>query len=137
MTKTELFNLCETHYYDSFRKPLNRCQAEYTDTVEFNDGSQWIILRSYDTIVAAYSLGSMTVYIRDYYSATTVQHISKFVARMRDEHVLECVVYLYHRSDNIVLVYTPGNKYVVRKWGEFHDLVERDYKPLITICENH
>lgn len=137
MTKTELFEQCEKHYYDSHTKPLNRCQAEYTDIVYFDDSTAWIILRSYSTIVAAYSCASGTVYVRDYYSATTVQHVTKFMQKISTDFYIICVVYLYKRSDDIVVRYYRNSDTPYHKWREFHNLVERDYKPIITIIENY
>ena len=137
MTKTELFEQCEKHYYDSYIKPLNRCQAEYTDIVYFDDSTAWIILRSYSTIVAAYSCGSESVYVRDYYSATTVQHVTKFMRKISTNFDIARVAYLYKRSDNIVVKYYRNSEPRCHKWREFHDLVERDYKSIIYIYENY
>ena len=137
MTKTELFEQCEKHFYDSHIKPLNRCQADYTDIVIFDDSTAWIILRSYSTIVAAYSCASGTVYVRDYYSATTVQHVTKFMQKISTDYDITRVAYLYKRSDNIVIRHFRNSDIPYHKWCEFHDLVERDYKPIITIYENY
>lgn len=137
MIKTELFEQCEKHYYDSYTKPLNRCQAEYTDIVYFDDSTAWIILRSYSTIVAAYSCGSATVYVRDYYSATTAQHVTKFMRKISTDFDITRVVYLYKRSDNILVKYFRDSCPRYHKWSEIKNLVERDYKPVITIYENY
>lgn len=40
--------------------------------------SKWILLQSYKTIVAAYDKISDTLYVFDYYSHTTCQHVAKF-----------------------------------------------------------
>ena len=42
------------------------------------DFSDFLILRSYSTIVAAYQFSTNILWVFDYYSATTAQHVSKF-----------------------------------------------------------
>lgn len=42
------------------------------------DNSDFIILQSYSTIVAAFQRSTGILWVFDYYSSTTVQHIAKF-----------------------------------------------------------
>ncbi len=135
MTKTELFEQCEKHFHDSYIKPLNRCQAENTSTVCFDDSTQWIILRSYSTIVAAFSCVSGTVYVRDYYSATTVQHVTKFMQKISADFYIVRIAYLYKRSDNIAAIYYRNSSVRYHKRSEIQTLLEDDYKHLIYIYE--
>ena len=50
------------------------------------DNSDFIILRSYSTIVAAYQRSTGILWVFDYYSATTAQHIAKFRNWFRYEY---------------------------------------------------
>lgn len=40
--------------------------------------SKWILLQSYTTIVAAYDKNTEVLWVFDYYSKTTCQHVAKF-----------------------------------------------------------
>ena len=63
---------------------LNYCQADicYCDYSEFFKCSP-ILLRSYSTFVAAYIPTTDLLFVFDYYSPTTCQHIAKFRAWLR------------------------------------------------------
>lgn len=52
---------------------LRYCNAKVYDICEY------LILQSYSTIVAIYNRYTNELIVRDYYSATTQQHISKFI----------------------------------------------------------
>lgn len=53
---------------------LYYCKAD----IIIPDFSEFIILRSYSTIVAAFSYETEALYVFGYYSATTSQHVAKF-----------------------------------------------------------
>ena len=50
------------------------------------DNSDFIILRSYSTIVAAYQRTTGILWVFDYYSATTAQHVAKFCKWLQNEY---------------------------------------------------
>lgn len=49
------------------------------------DNSDFIILRSYSTIVAAFQRSTNILWVFGYYSATTAQHVAKFRKWLRHE----------------------------------------------------
>lgn len=61
-------------YPDLTWRRLYSCKAWTLQSVY----SKWIILQSYNTIVAAYDKNVEILYVFGYYSATTSQHVSKF-----------------------------------------------------------
>lgn len=99
MTRTELMIYAQqtydkalaTHKYNRHER-LNTCQAHYVDV------GNSVILKSYNTIVAIFNKVVGSLYVFDYYSATTQQHISKF-AKMLD---WDRISYLYKRSDSVI-----------------------------------
>lgn len=50
------------------------------------DNSEFVILQSYTTIVAAYQRTTKILWVFDHYSNTTAQHVSKFRNWVRYEH---------------------------------------------------
>ena len=52
------------------------------------DNSDFIILQSYITIVAAYQVSTGILWVFDYYSHTTASHIAKFLNWLRYEYQL-------------------------------------------------
>ena len=66
------------------------------------DFSDFLILQSYSTIVAAYQFSTGILWVFDYYSATTVQHVAKFCNWIRYEYRTgwnyPCKVNLYNDS---------------------------------------
>ena len=50
------------------------------------DFSDFLILKSYSTIVAAYQFSTGILWVFEYYSATTAQHIAKFRNWIRYEY---------------------------------------------------
>ena len=75
------------------------CQAHIvfgSVTDEFGFERYVSLLRSYSTYVAMYDRFTDTVYVFDYYSATTSQHVAKFIRSTE----AKSVYYLYKRSDN-------------------------------------
>ena len=57
-----------------YRKQLYSCKAWIIKP----DFSDFLILRSYLSIVAAYQYSTGILWVLGYYSATTVQHVAKF-----------------------------------------------------------
>ena len=50
------------------------------------DNSDFVILRSYSTIVAAFQRSSGILWVFDHYSNTTAQHVAKFLNWIRYEY---------------------------------------------------
>ena len=98
MKRTELIEVASKLYNNamSLETQLNYCTAWYK-TVTTKNGS-YEILKSYSTIVALCSYRTGTLYVFDYYSATTSQHISKFIKYIAPSRI----VYLYDRSDRVL-----------------------------------
>ena len=57
-----------------YRSQLYSCKA----WVLHPDFSDFLILQSYSTIVAAYQFSTGILWVFDYYSRTTAQHVAKF-----------------------------------------------------------
>lgn len=99
MTRTELKIYAEQtfdkavslHKFNRYER-LNTCQAHYVDV------GNVVILQSYSSIVAIYNKIVGTLYVLDYYSATTQQHISKFANMLGWDRI----AYLYKRSDGVL-----------------------------------
>ena len=95
-------------------KPLRSCKA---DVLFYLNGD--IVLRSYATMVCVYLACNDTLYIVDNYSATTSQHISKFIR----DYGLYNVVYCYNRSDKMFIC-TGGVKSKYYPKTETHLILE-------------
>jgi len=76
---------------------LRFCKA---DVLFYSNGD--IVLRSYATMVCVYIASFHTLYIVDNYSATTSQHIAKFI----HDYEMSNVVYCYDRSDKMFICTT-------------------------------
>lgn len=76
---------------------LNYCQADicYCDYSEFFKCSP-ILLRSYSTFVAVYIPATDRLFVFDYYSPTTCQHIAKFRVWLR-EHLYRVLNFPIYR----------------------------------------
>ena len=66
-----------------YRKQLYSCKAWIIKP----DFSDFVILQSYSTIVAAYQFSNGILWVFGYYSATTASHIAKF---------MNWIIYEYH-----------------------------------------
>lgn len=64
-----------------YRSQLYSCKA----WILHPDFSDFLILQSYSTIVAAYQFSTGILWIFDYYSHTTAQHVAKFRNWLRYE----------------------------------------------------
>lgn len=81
-----------------YRSQLYSCKA----WILHPDFSDFLILQSYSTIVAAYQFSTGILWVFDYYSHTTAQHVSKFRNWIRYKYRLACTqprkVNLYNDS---------------------------------------
>lgn len=77
---------------------LNYCKAEicYCDYTEFFKCSP-ILLRSYSTFVAVYIPTTDRLFVFDYYSNTTTQHIAKFRVWLRNHYYRVLNFSIYRR----------------------------------------
>lgn len=65
-----------------YKKRLYYCKSQ----IIYSDFSDFLILQSYSTIVAAYQFSTGILWVFGYYSATTAQHIAKFRNWIRYEY---------------------------------------------------
>lgn len=79
----KVFGELDNYHYSTWSR-LNKCQAYYQD-IMYN-GVHIEVLKSYSTIVAFCMIECGSVYIRDFYSNTTVQHVSKFTNLMHTKY---------------------------------------------------
>ena len=76
-TRKELSDVVISEYNRTVKGQIERlynCKA----WVYMPDNSDFIILRSYSTIVAAFQRTTGILWVFDYYSTTTAQHVAKF-----------------------------------------------------------
>ena len=66
-----------------YRNQLYSCKA----WILHPDFSDFLILQSYSTIVAAYQFSTGILWVFGYYSATTAQHIAKFRNYIRYKYI--------------------------------------------------
>ena len=65
-----------------YRSQLYSCKA----WILHPDFSDFLILQSYSTIVAAYQFSTGILWVFGHYSTTTAQHVAKFCKWLRDEY---------------------------------------------------
>lgn len=65
-----------------YRSQLYSCKA----WILHPDFSDFLILQSYSTVVAAYQFSTGILWVFGYYSATTAQHVAKFCKWLRNEY---------------------------------------------------
>lgn len=96
MTRVELiskaFRLMTTKDWQS--EQVNTCKC----WVIYSPDRSMAIIKSYRIAVAIYSAKSRTMYVFDFYSRTTQQHIRKAAKMLNAVEI----VYLYQRSDNVI-----------------------------------
>lgn len=125
MKRTALMNFAQIQLSHGTEKRVNRCQAWLVTSPNWN----YTILRSYDTAVAIYHHDSATLYVFDFYSRTTSQHVSKFIAQVRPMRI----TYLYRRSDRIIEMGVSNWANTVKLTSEqFRNLESFDYSPYIS-----
>lgn len=103
MTKTkfnEIKKFAEREQYSAKRHRLYSCNATMFE-FEYN-GIPYTALRSYQTIVAiAEHSVNGGIWIDDYYSATTCQHISKFKNYLRETNYCEYPVHKMYKHSGM------------------------------------
>ena len=67
-----------------YKERLNTCKA----WMIHSDFSDFLILQSYSTIVAAYQFSTSILWVFDFYSHTTACHIAKFRNWIRDRYLI-------------------------------------------------
>ena len=100
MKYSEFVNEVESLYVTHFSR-LYHCQAKVckmTPSPTLHDTP--IALLSYDTCVAVYLPHNSRLYVFNYYSTTTCQHICKFERWLRERHHDVVRINLYHRKRN-------------------------------------
>lgn len=133
MTKTELQNRVNNAVYLRSHR-LRNCTAWVEEVADSETGEVYYRLRSYNTIVACLldTLKGRTVFVFDYWSATTCQHISKFIT----EYSVFRVCYLYHRSDRVVYRKSIGYPVSLLKNRKKCDYSRGDWSELLNeYCE--
>lgn len=68
--------------HGGYRTQLYNCKA----WILHPDFSDFLILQSYSTIVAAYQYSTGILWVFGFYSNTTVQHVAKFRKLLRNEY---------------------------------------------------
>ena len=97
MTRTKLIR--KSNFLFRFRpetssERIGKCKA----VILHYDQCEEDLIRSYNTIVGIYNRRTATLFIFDYYSRTTIQHIYK-AAKILDPMR---ITWLYRRSDGII-----------------------------------
>lgn len=81
-----------------YKERLYSCKA----LILHPDFSDFLILRSYSTVVAVYQYSTKILWVFDFYSHTTVSHIAKFKNWIRYKYQTgwnyPCIVHLYNDS---------------------------------------
>ena len=81
-----------------YKERLNSCKA----LILHPDFSDFLILQSYSTIVAAYQYSTSILWVFDFYSHTTASHIAKFRNWIRDRYLIGWnyprIIHLYNDS---------------------------------------
>lgn len=130
MTKTELMKktmLARVRY--SHR--LNTCTAWVEECEDRETGELFNRLRSYNTIVAVQldTMNGSTVFVYDYWSATTAQHITKYIRQVEPDQV----IWLYGRSDRMIKESRHRPYPVVKmRINKIREQYERDWEDIIT-----
>ena len=125
MTRTELKSKANMLMLGTYwpMERVNKCKC----WVIWAPDESLAIIQSYATAVAIYSAKSKRLYVFDYYSNTTQQHIRKAAKIL---YALE-IRYLYRRSDKIVLLSTAYNGFGVYKPSNFEYILEHDWDMFI------
>lgn len=100
MKYKEFVEIC-THLGTRRAYPLYYCNADvlYRDWhPSLHDAP--IALRSFSTIVAAYLPHTSRLYVFDYYSPITCQHVCKFERWLKEHYYDVTRINLYHRKRN-------------------------------------
>lgn len=85
MTRKDIMNKVYNAYYSSYParfKRLYTCKAIIIH-VEY---SEWLVLKSYEKVVAAFQVSTGILWVFGFYSNTTAQHIAKFCKWLQNEY---------------------------------------------------
>lgn len=85
MTRKDIMNKVYNAYYSSYParfKRLYNCKA----IIIYVEYSEWVVLKSYETVVAAFQVSTGILWVFGHYSTTTAQHVAKFCKWLRDEY---------------------------------------------------
>ena len=85
MTRKDIMNKVYNAYYSSYPasfKRLYNCKAIIVH-VEY---TEWLVLKSCETVVAAFQVSTGILWVFGFYSNTTAQHVAKFRKWLRDEY---------------------------------------------------
>lgn len=116
MTKTELVK--KSNFLLALRtatgiERIGKCKA----VIFHYDQCEEDLIMSYSTIVGIYNRRTATLFVFDYYSATTIQHIYKAAKILKPMRI----TWLYRRSDGIIeLALSPSAntcKYTKREYS--------------------
>ena len=78
MTRSEIVDQVLEAYYSGY--PRTHTERLYTckARIVYVESSDWLVLQSYATVVAAYQYSTGILWVFNFYSNTTAQHIAKF-----------------------------------------------------------
>ena len=102
MTRSDIVDNVLAAYYSGY--PRTHSEKLYTckAIIVHVDDSDWLVLRSYATVVAAYQFSTGMLWVFNCYSRTTAQHIAKFRNWIRYKYntgwVYPKIVRLYNDS---------------------------------------
>lgn len=125
MTRTELINITvnEMNKLSGNIERINHCKAFIVEATP-----KFYIVVSYYTPVAVYVKSVGTMYVFDFYSATTQQHIRKATEKLDAMRF----TYLYQRSDKYVEIarngYANSLKPTKKEWK---NIIDSDYSLVI------
>ena len=120
MKKTDLFK----GTLKLMRKYTPNIQKVYNCKVRIYNYVNVAIIESYRTYVGVFYRPSSSLFVFDYYSATTYQHINKVAKLLKADRI----VYLYRRSDGVIEkgLSRYANTYRLRM-KEFNKVKESDF----------
>lgn len=87
LTRKEIMEVVENQsdlHLGGYKERLYYCKSQ----IIHPDFSDFLILQSYSTIVAAYQFSSSILWVFGYYSATTAQHVAKFQNWIRHNYYI-------------------------------------------------
>lgn len=124
MKKTEIFEKAEQERFTDFltKSRLDYCTAEIIAT------RNYIMLKSYNTIVAVYDQTTNILLVDGFYSTTTSKHIAKFKNKMKNAIIINC----YLRSDKKAIERYGFEPVKYSKSFSYKEQEENDFENLIT-----
>ena len=78
MTRSEIVDQVLEAYYSGY--PRTHTERLYTckARIVYVDDSDWLVLQSYASVVAAFQYSTGILWVFNFYSNTTAQHVAKF-----------------------------------------------------------